>query len=1115
MKNRPITCSARAHTRARSARTRLGIGLAVLSVATMATAVAPEPVAADTTGPVIVHTPATTSLYGQPVPITFATTCPTGAACSARIYYRTTVPEALAAVPGVVNPGGFSVAPVSGSATTVDSQQAILWTGEIPASATTTTGVDYFLEADQNGTRTVHPGTATVDTVQPVGTFFHVTTVSPPLLNHVPVPVAVADQPMGVEAQVSCSSGNCSATLWYRKTPKTAATDGGWAPTSMAPQTPTVPLGGAATLIRYRGEVPASSVDTMGVDYWIHVFDGHAQAYHPGTPYQGYYVPRDGTRPPLTHHHVHVLEAPRIVHEPLPAGLYRQNNPVVAQATCPSTRQCQATLYYRTTPPGIAPGVLANEGFSSNSMSITRAGAAGIDGIVVQGAIPAGVSDTRGVDYFFSISDGTTTSWWPGTSAADGPGVWVDGIRVAYHHVRVLEPPHFAHVPVVTAPALQDLVIETQLSCVTESCTATLHYNTSALDISGSYQSVSMTKVSQLPPTTASRVEVWRYVIPAGQVTTRGLAYYMTASDGYTNTAAPGTFYWGAYAPVDGSNPAPAAALFVVRVVDPPHPVHAPPGVAFTGEPLVIDAVSNCATNASCTATLHWRVLNGTWQANGMNVVSSTTLAYGNSLKAYRYTIPGLSVVEPALEYRIEITDGYVTESSPPYAVAVTERPDPGSQGTVAAFAPPVGVGALESDVPLVVLARRPDGTAFSGTIHWCAQPVASTTCTASGTVDTSNGSAGFTVRPTAASPTLRVTAYADGLNVGTQDPTEVPGVAVVVGVDPPSPPQVTTVAFTPPAAQTTVNNSVELTFRAVRRDGPAFTGTVRWSAGAPGTLPSYTGEASADADGTGRFWVTPTDSTSRLQVLAYADSSSGGVFGAQDPTEVSGSAVVVATPPVTPPPGTAMAFAPPVGQGPTGSTVSMPFKATNADGTAYSGPVRYSVRQANELPVFDGSTGANGGEGSISVPITAGRAYQVLAYADFDGSGTAGATEVLAAAAVVNSTPPPPPTPGTELVFTDPVATAPPGVAVTVFFRAFNYDGSPFSGTVWWGYTTTGGQAFDRQASAQDGQGFIQVNAAATPVQLAAYADRASSGVPGQKDESEVPGAQAVVGVP
>lgn len=628
-----------------------------------------QPVAADTTGPALAHVPIATAPYGQPIQISFTSTCPTGGSCAARVYYRTTAPAALATVPGITNEGGFQVANLTPWATTtLDGQQAVEWVHAIPGAAATTTGVDYFIEAESNGARTRFPGSTYASGTQPVGTYQHIHVLSPPLINHAPVPFAFADQAMNVDAQVSCSSGNCQATLWYRKTPVTLDAAAGWASVGMQQQGSTS-LGNAAALLTYRGQVPASSVDTTGVDYYIHVTDGHAQAFHPGTTYEGYYAPRDGTRVGAVNHHVHVLEPPRLAHVPVETGTYRQNVPISAKANCPSTG-CQATLYYRTTPAG----ALSTAPFSATAMTVTRTtGTNGVDVVSIDGAIPAGAADTRGVDYFFSVTDGTTTSWWPGTSAVDGPGVWVDGTRALYHHVRIQEPPHLVHAPPPIAPALEDLVIETELTCATEGCSATLFY-TSTPNTAGPYQAVAMSRASVVATTPATRVELWRGTIPAGQVTTRGLAYYMTASDGYTNTAAPGTFYWGAYAPVDGSNPAPATARFVVRVVDPPHPVHVPVGFAFTGESVPIEARSNCAT--SCTATLHWRQTGQSWQASSMSS-TAVPLAYGNDFVTYSATIAGANVTTVGLEYRIEINDGYVTETTPTYPVVVRDREVP------------------------------------------------------------------------------------------------------------------------------------------------------------------------------------------------------------------------------------------------------------------------------------------------------------------------------------------------------------------------------------------------------------------------------------------------------
>lgn len=637
---------------------------------TAATLTAP-PASAETTGPPLVHVPVTVAPYGQDIAISATTTCPTGAACSARLYYRTTVAAIPVTIPTLVNPGGFQVVTLTGAPTTVDSQRAVVWTGQIPGTAATTAGVDYYLEAEQDGAVTRFPGTTYANSTQPSGSFLHIHVLSPPLINHVPVPVAVAGQPMGVDVQVSCSSGNCQVTLWYRRTPLTLDADAGWSATPMQPGIGTG-LGGAATLTLYNAEVPGSSVDTTGVDYYIHVTDGHTQAFSPGTTYEGWYAPTDGSQNRAASYHVHVLEPPRIIHVPPSAAPYRQDIAITARANCPTTRSCTAALYYRTTPPG----TLNEAGFASRAMTVTRTVGPGVDAITVEAAIPAAVVDTRGVDYFFSITDGTTTSWWPGTSAVDGPGVLVNGTRVAYQHVRSLEPPHLSHVPPTIAQPFTPLTIQAELTCSTENCGATLFYSSSP-DTPGTYQAVTMTRALGSPPNPAARAELWEATIPAGAVTTRGVAYYMTATDGYTNTAAPGTFYWGAYAPIDGSNPAPETARFVVRVVDPPHPIHVPVGLAHTGESVAIEARSNCV--ASCTAVLHWRVTGGSWSATGMTGSAPIPLAYGNSAVAYSATIQGTNVTPAGFEYHIAITDGYVTETTPTYPVVVINRPVPRS----------------------------------------------------------------------------------------------------------------------------------------------------------------------------------------------------------------------------------------------------------------------------------------------------------------------------------------------------------------------------------------------------------------------------------------------------
>ena len=569
-------------------------------------------------------------------------------------------------MPGIVGEGGFQVVTMTrGTATTIEGREAVEWSAIVPGTAVTTRGVDYFLEAEVDGTLTRFPGSPTAAGVASVGSYVHVHVLSPPLLNHVPVLFAVAGRPFDVDAHVSCASGNCSATLHYRRTPATLDPAAGWASVVMQPKGAGTSLGDIGVLLVYGAQVPASSVDTTGTDYYIHVVDGHTQAYSPGTVYVGWYAPRDGTRVPAANHHVHVVEPPRVVHVPPPSTAYRADVPVSARANCAAAKQCGATLYYRTT----TPGIVSASAFTAVPMSVSRiAGGDGIDVVAVEGVIPSTFTDTRGVDYFFSVTDGTATSWWPGTTPVDGPGVWVDGTRVVYQHVHVREPVHLSHVPPGTAEALEDVVVDTEVSCATEQCTVQLHY-TPTPAVPGSYRTVSMTRTFVAEASTP-RLERRRAVIPAADVTTRGVAYYFTASDGYTNTAAPGTSYWGAYVVVDGGPVVPEAARFLLRVVDPPHPVHVPVLTAVSGEQVRIEARSNCAT-AQCQGTLHWRVPGGSWGATPMVSSPLVLQTYGNDLVAYTAAIEGTAVTTAGLEYRVEVHDGYVTETTPTYPVAV------------------------------------------------------------------------------------------------------------------------------------------------------------------------------------------------------------------------------------------------------------------------------------------------------------------------------------------------------------------------------------------------------------------------------------------------------------
>ncbi|MBA2281330.1 MAG: DNRLRE domain-containing protein [Acidimicrobiia bacterium] len=311
--------------------------------------------------------------------------------------------------------------------------------------------------------------------------------------------------------------------------------------------------------------------------------------------------------------------------------------------------------------------------FLSIPMTVTRdTTAADVDLVNVAAQIPASVADTRGVDYFFSVSDGTTTSWWPGTSYGDGYQP-VAGVRVGFHHTRVVDPPHLVHAPVLSAPALQDLTISTQVTCATEACDVDLVYTSELSAGPQSYRTRRLARTASTPLANGLRLETHTVTVPAAEVTTRGLAYALLAHDGYTSDAVPGTTYWGAYVPLEGGpiggveagldGNAPfvnvaetgAIAMLPVRVLEPPHPVIAP-FVPLADTALSITVASNCATD-SCVATIRWRQTGRRWN-------EATMAGSGDMAMQFTATIPAHDLAPGGLDLRVDVDDGFVTSST-------------------------------------------------------------------------------------------------------------------------------------------------------------------------------------------------------------------------------------------------------------------------------------------------------------------------------------------------------------------------------------------------------------------------------------------------------------------
>jgi Fibronectin type III domain len=620
------------------------------------------------TGPAVAHAPVLAGYFGEDIPISLEASCGSAHSCSARLFYRPTQLD------GPIQPFGGSWTRVDltqGASETVNNTSAFEWDGTIPGTAVTTSGVDYFLEAEDNFALTQFPGATYVDSgsqgsLQPVAhTYQHVHVVSPPLLVHQPPAYGQSGQALPVTLQATCSTGSCAATLYYRTSVDSALTQPllatpAWPRAAMQADPSPVVLGSAGQIMTFRATIPAEVVDTRGVDYFFSVSDGTATSWWPGVPAQGYYAPTDGMR--TGYQHVHVLETPHIAHLPVTQSPYRAPIAVDATANCASP-VCTAKLYYRTTTTSVLDSSAV---FASAPMLVTVAGTQGGNQVLaVHGVIPASVADTRGVDYFFSVSDGPTTTWWPGTSSVDGYAP-VPGVRVGYQHTRVLDPPHFSDVPPATAPALKDFTVDVPLTCATESCTVTLYYAHSATSLNGPFTALPMNQMGTALDTPLGRLATFRATVPGPEVTTTGLAYYVKAFDGYVTSYSPGTSYWGAYVPLDGTK----VGVHPVRVLEPPHLVHDPVVTAYATQPIDIRASSNCATPA-CTATLHWRTTGHDWQVQTMTSLPPTPGALIGDTWTYDATIPSGDVTTEGVDYWIEVTDGYVRDATATYHVTV------------------------------------------------------------------------------------------------------------------------------------------------------------------------------------------------------------------------------------------------------------------------------------------------------------------------------------------------------------------------------------------------------------------------------------------------------------
>lgn len=636
---------------------------------------------------VITHSPVATTYTGRPIDVTATTSCE--GSCSLELVFRQTG--------GGVRPAGaWNRTPMDGgTSTTAPGGQVVRpWSATIPGTYVDTTGVDYYLEAVTSGGVVRNPDQAIPQEVA----HYHVITLAPPVIQHVPPTFGVSGSPMDVTVRSTCSTAQCTGTLFYRHSPESGVVNDelvdlpDWPHVEMTTSA-SAGLGDLGEELTFAADIPGEFVDTRGVDYLVMVEDGNTRSFWPGTTYRGY-LPADGFR--TGYAHVHVLEPPHVTHTPVLTAAYRDQVAIEATATCPAARTCTAELYWRTTTSSLLD---ANESdFSSAAMAVERvpSGEAGGQNIVsLQGTIPSSATDTRGVDYFFSLSDGVTTTWWPGTSAVDGY-VPVPGTRVGYQHVRVLEPPHIVPTTPPVGHAEEPFRVTIQATCATEACQAVLYYAPREMSaaVGGhtiEFDQLSMTATGATTASPVGELREYEATVPGPEVHTSGLLWFVRVNDGYTNAYAPGTSYNGAYVPVDGAllppagNPTggygvdvsggggPGTFAFPVRVLEPPHTAHVPAAAIATGLDHPITASANCSYDR-CIGRLHWLSAAGRWEHSIMDGHRAAATPTGIDLWEFSDEIPAEDTNQGQVSYYLTVSDRHVLDTTPTFSLITNSQ---------------------------------------------------------------------------------------------------------------------------------------------------------------------------------------------------------------------------------------------------------------------------------------------------------------------------------------------------------------------------------------------------------------------------------------------------------
>ncbi|MFO0744646.1 MAG: PKD domain-containing protein [Myxococcota bacterium] len=417
----------------------------------------------DVTPPIIAHTPITN---GKPAGSAVAVTCSAAdniGVTGVMLYYR------------VTGAGAFTATALAASGGTS-------WSGNIPAAAVTTAGVDYYLVASDAAANHA----SSPDTAPTTWNSFTVVAVdtSAPTIVHTAIPngQAAGSSPV-VTATITDTSGVASAKLLYRP--------------HGFPVFQEVAM--TANGNTWTASIPSFVVTPPSVEYYIRASD---------TPGNIGNYPAGGAAAPIVFTVVDGTSdttAPNIVHDPIANGQTAGQAIAISALVSDGTGVASVTLRYRAI--GTSSWtVLAMVAGASSSWSAT---------------IPVAAVKAPGLEYYLEAVDSSAAANKSTAPAAGANGPY----SFAVNDVDAT-PPTIVHTTVTSIEAGSPLAISATISDDDEVASATLRWAPGA----AAFASIAMVK------TTGA---TWTATVPAASIPagTTSLRYVITAVDPTGNSA--------------------------------------------------------------------------------------------------------------------------------------------------------------------------------------------------------------------------------------------------------------------------------------------------------------------------------------------------------------------------------------------------------------------------------------------------------------------------------------------------------------------------------------------------------------------------------------------------